>query len=577
MLKIGKLIAILVFTTIIVIANVSSLTDSNPSNNVKSINVTVVETKKLNLTFIPIDNPDNFDGNVEDFVEFFNLTYPISNGGLLVSKGQSYTSSPEEKSNLGRLLFNIGKKGLLSYKKRTVGIVPKYWFKNFTSLSDALGYARVQHSVGFFPSGLVEAREIRQIAAHEIGHTYGLCDEYSPSNWSYQNKILGLPGFCPNADTDDNEILDANCEGEGCPTSTIGKLVPWNNSNDSISLTNLMGTNDQDKVWISNESYVHLLSKFQKLPIIVQTALIVNGIINKTSGTIELFTSYIIENAEITQQEENTTGNYSIEIIDNSGIVTSKINFTPSFLDIGFNGSTVETNISYFVVVMNFSSNDKGVKAKENDAVKDEVNRTANSPTLNLTFPLGGELVSNKMNIIYNASDADGDTIDYAILISSDNGNIFSTLEIDHPNQTLSVNTSSLTEGKQYKVKVLATDGINTNNTVSENTFEIDNDLRITNLSTLHQNATRRTFFYKTKNTLDTSLDNIQEELNTDESTIQLSSNHSLNSQEDIMVFIEYDYNTTGDKTLTATATSGTYIETESASVENFEKRPFLK
>ncbi|MEK6984146.1 MAG: hypothetical protein AABX33_06235 [Nanoarchaeota archaeon] len=472
--KINKSVFVIIVLIIINLINAYSLTDSNPSNNVKNISINVFQTQKLNLTFIPIDIPGNFNNNVNEFVKFFNRTYPVSDDNLFFSTGNHYVSTQAERTNLSRLLFNIAKfSAILGTKTRTIGVVPKDWFSDFTNKPDALGLAFTSLGAITLPSGLVEAREMRQIAAHEIGHTFGLCDEHDASYWAEQDIPILFP--CPNGDVDDNNILDTDCEPQGCPTTTLGKLVPWNSSNDFINMTNLMGSNYQDKTWISNESYIHLFTKFLTTPLIAQHALIINGIINKATGTINLFPSYIIENAEITQQETNTSGNYSVEIIDNSGITSSKINFTPSFLDIGFNGSTIETNVSYFIVVMNFSSNDKGVKAKENNIVKSEVNRTINTPIVNITSPTNNQIFDKTFTITWNASDLDNDTINYAILTSSDNGATFSTLEIDYPNTTLTINSTKFINSNQYKIKILATDGINTGNDTTE-TFAILHD-----------------------------------------------------------------------------------------------------
>src|SRR3989344_463703 len=441
------------------------IVDTNPSNNFKNITISGATTQKLELTFIPIDNPLDFNVTVLDFIKFFNATYPVADNYLTFTYGKPYASLPEEKSDLDRLLSKLARRGILSYK-RTIGVVPKYWFKNYTVLATADGYTLVQHGIVLFPGGIAEARNQRHIAAHEIGHTFGLCDEHSSSYWNSQNKIAAVPGFCPNGDVDNNEVLDSNCEPLGCATSTINRVIPWINSTGEVNLCNLMGSADQDSAWISNESYLHLLNKFKQNSLIAVTGLVLSGIINKSSEAIDVYPSYIINNVEITQPNTTVNGNYSIEILDNDSQVTSKINFTPSFLDVGFNGSSIETNIIYFIVVMNFSPNNKGFRIKNNDVVKKEINKTPNTPSLTLTFPFGNEVVSNKH-----------------------------------------------------------------------------------------------------KNTLETPLTNVSDQLNTGESAVQFTTNHSLNSNENIMVFVAYDYNTTGTKTLTATATSGSYVEIESSTI----------
>jgi len=82
------------------------------------------------------------------------------------------------------------------------------------------------------------------------------------------------------------------------------------------------------------------------------------------------------------------------------------------------------------------------------------------------------------MTIEYDATDADNDTLAFAILISDDNGATFTTLVVDHPNKTFFVNTTNFLDSDQYKIKILATDGINTDTTIS-GAFTINNSIVI--------------------------------------------------------------------------------------------------
>jgi len=441
----------------------------------QSINVNVVETQKLDITFIPIDSPSNFNSNIEEFVKFFNATYPLADNGLIINVGSDYSTSDKEKSSSNWLLFDIAKKfSILPGKKiRVVGVLPEDWFSDFQNSSSIGKALRPPTGSTFWRSALVEAVDIRYAAAHEIGHTLELCDEYYSVDWETQNNIPFVP--CPNGDSDNNDELDPNCEPYGCPTSTIGKLVPWNESSDFINMTNFMGDNLDDKIWISEESYNHLLEKFKKSSSTLQKVIIVNGFINKATNSVELFTSYIIEDIEVTTQEENVTGNYSIMIMDDNNLTTSKINFIPSFLEIGLNGSTIETNESFFIFTMNFSDADKIIRIIENNITKDELNRTLNTPSINITSNLSGQTFTKELfNMTWNSFDADNDTSVYAILFSNDGGGNYTTLEIDYEQTFLEINSSNLQDCVDCKIKILVTDGINTNSSISD-TFSIEN------------------------------------------------------------------------------------------------------
>lgn len=441
-----------------------------------SVYIDVIESNNLDLTFIPIDNPSNFYSNAEEFLIFINRTYPVADNGLTFHIGHSYSTSSFEKSSPEFLLFNIAKASSISGTfSRTVGVLPQDWFLNYPGINNRRGQAFISRGLIQLPkSALVEAIGIRQIAAHELGHTFGLCEEYNSNAWNKQDVLNFIPGLaCPNGDSDNDDMLDSECEPNGCPTSTTGKLLPWNGSSDFVSLTNFMGVDSEDNTWISKENYEYLLAEFQEAPSLAQKAVLVNGRINKTSGDIELFTSYILENIQLSEQ--STVGNYSIEILNEIGEVVSNISFISESFETDFNGSVIETNISYFITVMNFTDTDKTVRVRENNLLKNEVNRTENTPSLDIVSNLSDEMFSKEVfEVSWVSLDEDNDTLSYAVLFSADNSGNYTTLEIDYGETSLTLNSSELEECVSCRIKILATDGINTNSSVSDS-FSISN------------------------------------------------------------------------------------------------------
>ncbi|MBR9704395.1 hypothetical protein GOV12_03215, partial [Candidatus Pacearchaeota archaeon] len=83
------------------------------------------------------------------------------------------------------------------------------------------------------------------------------------------------------------------------------------------------------------------------------------------------------------------------------------------------------------------------------------------------------QIFSDEFNVIWDSSDLDEDELVYAVLFSADNGSTFSTLEIDYNKTNITLDPSKLQDCSLCRIKVLATDGINTNSSVSE-AFGID-------------------------------------------------------------------------------------------------------
>ena len=162
-----------------------------------------------------------------------------------------------------------------------------------------------------------------------------------------------------------------------------------------------------------------------------------------------------------------------------------------------------------------------------------------------------------------NASEHYGDNLNYAILVSLDNGTTYNTLNIDISSTNYTIDSLDLVDGKNYLVKVLATDGINTNYTVANQTFEIDNDLQINEFRIVYQNNTERVFKIALNNTLSSTISNITWQLNTGESIKNSTLLSTLQSGEQMLFFIYHNYSTSGSYNTTFTARSGNYIESE--------------
>ena len=401
----------------------SSVGGFNKTNVTKLVNVT--RTRELNLSFVSVDGPQDFEKTALDNMEFLNKIYPLKDNGInFVLNRTDFKSHPFERNALlvFSLLSRIHKSTLISGQlpERSVGIVPYNWFANNMGMPGTRGYSK-----GILSQAVLIEEDfgnlyqiLNHASAHELGHTYGLCDEYDNFTWFIQNGLL--LNLCPNGDNNPPfEELDNICSSSGgCPTSSV---EPITKQADNITLFNVMGNSaNTSNAWITKESFNYLLNQFKhSSPEFASSRIVVSGIINKTSNISRFENFYTLDVGQVINKSEFITGNFSIEVFNNTDLIYN-ISFDVSFINIFFGGNTTETNHSSFAFTIPFSQNITRFVLKENNITKDVRNITNNKPQINIISQIGGKTFSNEiMNISWIGSDLDGDNISYAVLFLS--------------------------------------------------------------------------------------------------------------------------------------------------------------
>lgn len=146
------------------------------------------------------------------------------------------------------------------------------------------------------------------------------------------------------------------------------------------------------------------------------------------------------------------------------------------------------------------------------------------------------------MNISWEASDLDGNSLTYAILLSQDDGATYSTLDFDINATNYSINSLDLLDGDNYLIRILATDGVNTNFTLANTTFTIDNDLQIKEFSAIYSNLTQQILRISLNNTLNQTISNITWMFNTGESIKNSTYVVDLQFGEEMLFFVHVLY-----------------------------------
>ncbi len=236
--------------------------------------------------------------------------------------------------------------------------------------------------------------------------------------------------------------------------------------------------------------------------------------------------------------------NITISINNNTGIV----NFTS---DLNFNGVRYVIFTAIDALNITMSSNN----------VTLNVTPVNDPPTIDSYVPLNLKpsiVAGSNLTFNHTSSDVDGDALSYSWKLdwigkSTEQGWVYSptTNELGTHNVTLNVSDGTVNVSMQWNVTVINQTNIN-----------------VYDFSVLHQNSTLMVFGFSVNNTGTVNLTNINWSLNTGPENIFANELFGLKPNESIFVFVEYAYPTTGDYTAIASATDGTYSDSESLAIE---------
>jgi len=447
----------------------SAFTESNVGNNLESEFVEVVDTDSVQVVYVPVGfDPSEF-GDFLDAVfahhQFLTMVYPLSEedarSGLV---GVAYNPSPFTLSVIPLLLRNLYNHAVRfgpNQPERVAGIFP-------AGLLPTGGYS-------FWPSAFGVDRTVvaqdstRHTTAHEIGHTFQLCDETEQLKWFAQDGTR--LGGCPNGDHNLNGFLDQDCiDSQGCPTVAIFGLIPWQNEivprplYEDNPMNNLMGsTSSHNTRWIDSVTYLHLSREFQTAVFtnVSERILIPGSIVRDGSGFEVLFEPLEELGPGEVLVLENQTGNFSLEFLDSEGEILASFNFIPTFSFSSADDSEEETNISAFSLVAERPVSVSRVQVRSSDAVLGGLNRSLHHPTVQVISPFPNSTYQQTLVIAWEGADQDNDPLSYVVGISSDEGLSWHSLSDPVTNTSIifDINASLLGPSDGFLIRVRASDG----------------------------------------------------------------------------------------------------------------------
>jgi len=461
--------------------------ESNPTNNYFTKRLDFYNPNPLNVVFIPVDRRNCKAINEQDMwnmAPYFKKIFPINTVNLwrlddnyitydptdTVLKGVQLledvwwaafeTNDPADNTNYQAIVCQnidpIKNKIMSGIWQSGMGISGESWairedyMKSNISSNPTYGAITPAHELTHSILGNNGAGSIVQFIP---AHVQDNCGAHSPffSNYPTTNP-LGLIDDV-GVDVSDMKILSPNLYY------------------DYMSYAPCPGSLGDGK-WISKYIYRLLLSAFE-LPTSVidppaKMYLVGTGTISQDDKLLSSRFHTLMLDSGVNDNIGN--GTYSIELQDASG----KVLFTRYFpgseaaLDSGTDEQTV-----LFTQIIPYNANTTKIVIKDNTIVVGIIPVSANKPQVTVSYPNGGESLSGIQNITWTATDADGDNMTFDVLYSVDGGTHWSALSVDQPDNYFLWNTSESPGTTQGLIKVLATDGVNTGQDVSDAIFTV--------------------------------------------------------------------------------------------------------
>ena len=446
-------------------------TDNVPPTGYTQINVT--ETDSLRILFVPVrfKNEDGYPGLFTGFsttsfvehatesIEYLRATYPVAETRWIGRGGITYelscfNSAVTARASTGEELERpttedevrdafVSIAGQLAARAgylydRVVGVVRTDWFVGIPGFSEALGYC-IQNN----PLAAVTTLGNWAITPHEIGHTYGLTHTNHRDDGYY---VAGR--------TEVNDAQTWMSTGEIFDPPVEPKLrrpVPY--------------------FWVADYQYLQL---FRAMRNPFDPEILSFCADFWRNGTVELGNLRRYPTGFPTYNE-GTAGNYSVVQLDGSSNVLSIVGFNVTFEGAIDEHPDATLNRVSIAFTIPYSNATKQVQVRDQlGSIVASRTVSDNPPSVHVTSPNGGEILkSDQTRISWEASDLDGDPLTYDLVVSGDGGFTWDPVATGLNQTTHDLILTGFTGGDRYLVKVVASDGVNTAEDVSDGFFTI--------------------------------------------------------------------------------------------------------
>lgn len=371
----------------------------------------------------------------------------------------------------------------ISLLRRLQGAV--IWYNLFHSSNEQMKYAFGWLSEEIYSGGLSggtitnssfgsdNSSYFSQIFAHEVGHLFG---------------HKGVKTYdCPQSkDTgEDWPYTNAKIQEFGLDGNSFGFLMTSDaaikNPETTFDYMSYCGDLANGSIWTSPYTYKIIFSEAQIISensvanlnstsTISDTYFIASGTVY-TDDTALIDPIWVFTPTNIFTSNSDGTG-YCLETENNIGAILSSNCFDLSFKPVE---TDTNSNADFFNLVLPYPDGLSRIVLRKGNSVLTDRLISANKPEISLSYPNGGEIwnSSETYTITWTANDLDNDSLFFNVFYSPD-GNDWNLLGTNITDTQLVINAINLPGGNSAKIRVMASDGVNTSIDESNSSFFVE-------------------------------------------------------------------------------------------------------
>ena len=449
----------------------ASFIEITNDNNSVTINRPVKSARPFGVIYVPIDisNDPNappscaemkaFASGSSDFVEG---TFPVSSLDFIdqtmcTAHVPADATIPLSATDVDKIFLELDKMAWWNKFGKVVGVVYDGWFAATMSphpTAAGLALAGIGWDGVFsevcFTNG--------SVTAQEIAHTFTWARTYSGN----QGLNCSQPGV------DCYHIVNLSSPGY------------WANKRLKMDEIDFMhpfaGSETVVENWISRETYEFLFDHLEipaakgPDPILSETDVIgLSGIVNRHGGSILAPWYRLVAVPDIPL---NNPGDYQVQYLDSGGGILATTAFDVNFEDHSHDELGLVEVSAYSVLVPDVTGTVRILIMHDGQPIVDRL-VSENAPTSVVLGPNGGGGfdVGETMEITWDSMDQDGGELFHTVLLSIDGGENWLPVTVDRPGSAFDYVIPPDLQTDEGLIRVIATDGINTGEDISDSVF----------------------------------------------------------------------------------------------------------